>query len=125
MTSYREKGKFTGEQNQRQLERDNYEEADTAKQLNTGMSLIFINPITALINSLSNQINTTAREVPTSSSRLCYISKNAAASCDGKSHRVSIKVLIWFAHIGTPQCVEPFDSRNGHSVSNDSDSMNT
>jgi hypothetical protein len=30
-----------------------------------------------------------------------------------------------FAHIGTPHCTERFDSRNGHTVSNNSDSMNT
>ena len=29
------------------------------------------------------------------------------------------------AHIGTPQCAEPFDSRNGHTVPNDSGSMNS
>jgi len=28
-------------------------------------------------------------------------------------------------HIGAPQCTKRFDSRNGHTVSNDSDSMNT
>ena len=28
-------------------------------------------------------------------------------------------------HIGTPQCAEPFDSRNGHTVPNDSGSMNS
>jgi len=28
-------------------------------------------------------------------------------------------------HIGAPQCTERFDSRNGHTVSNNSDSMNT
>jgi hypothetical protein len=32
-------------------------------------------------------------------------------------------ILIF--HIGAPQCTERFDSRNGHTVSNDSDSMNT
>jgi hypothetical protein len=28
-------------------------------------------------------------------------------------------------HIGTPHCTERFDSRNSHTVLNDSDSMNT
>ncbi len=27
--------------------------------------------------------------------------------------------------VGAPHCAEPFDSRNGHTVPNDSDSMNS
>ena len=36
----------------------------------------------------------------------------------------SIKALF-LNHIGAPQCTERFNSRNGHTVSNDLDSMNT
>jgi len=41
---------------------------------------------------------------------------NVACNFCGEDH---------FIHIGTPHCTERFDSRNGHTVSNHSDSMNT
>jgi len=48
----------------------------------------------------------------------------------GSAHRTNeieagVNSSLPTTHIGAPQCTERFDSRNGHTVSNDSDSMNT